>query len=71
MLIFSLRLIYLLLEIFQSIDNVYAHHGKKRKYTIDKKKRIIGGRRAEKGIEIQITNQIEIHLNRLLFEKIQ
>ena len=57
MLISSLKLICLLLQIFQRTDNVFSKH---RKYSINRNDRIIGGRPANKGIEIQITNQIDI-----------
>ena len=56
MLIFNLKLVCLLLGIFQSID---ARRVRKRKYTIDKRiNKIINGQSAYRGKEIQIANQI-------------
>ena len=59
MLIPSLKLICLLLEIFQRIANVYA---KEKKYSIGRRQIIdgFGGKPTNTGIEIEITNQIDV-----------
>ena len=63
MLISSFKLIYLLLEIFHEIDNVYPE---KRHQTIYQQRhqqrhqnKIIGGEPAHSGIELQTTNLID------------